>query len=133
MESTHQASADGLWMHFNLILRALYEKGRFAEKTKAEFLAEAKQTRTLFMHTKTFKLGNLHFDDTDQSISRVKKALQGDPTDLRAHERKVCDEIRLIAATMRFKNGEALETKDLIFLLNESVLMPKIGSRTPLV
>jgi L-ascorbate metabolism protein UlaG (beta-lactamase superfamily) len=76
MKGTHQASVDGVWMHSRLLMTNLYTKGNFKDRTKEEFIDQAKELRTLYMHNKTYKLGNLHFDDTDASIGRLKKALK---------------------------------------------------------
>lgn len=133
MESTHQASADALWMHFNLILRNLYEKGDFKNKTKEEFLKAAVTTKTLFMHTQTFKLGNLHFDDTSESVKRVIGGIQGKTADLRAYEQSVCEQIMSISKAFIFAEGASLSKAEIVQLIEKSVSLPKIGSLTPLI
>jgi L-ascorbate metabolism protein UlaG (beta-lactamase superfamily) len=133
MESTHQASADALWMHFNLILRNLYEKGDFKNKTKEEFLKAAVSTKTLFMHTQTFKLGNLHYDDTSESMKRVIKGIRGERADLRPYEQSVCEQIMSISKKLIFADGVILTREEIIQLLEKSVVLPKIGSLTPLI
>jgi L-ascorbate metabolism protein UlaG (beta-lactamase superfamily) len=155
MQSTHQASVDGLWMHFNLMIRNLYNKGNYSDKSKEDFIQEAKKLRTVYMHTKTYKLGNLHFDDTDESIKRVKKALEprkhvkkplkskkrieGERKHgkqahhaLRGYEKRVHDELLDIGKNLKFQGNNHLEAKDILEILNGGVIVPKIGSRTEL-
>lgn len=134
MESTHQASVDGLWMHFNLSIRNLYEREKFSTKTKAEFIAEAKKLRTIFMHTKAYKLGNLHYDDTDVSVNKVKEALLTGqlPKEMKSYEEQVYRELLVIGSHLKFKDNDQLNAQDILEILNESVIIPKIGSRTDL-
>lgn len=146
MESTHQASVDGLWMHFNLMIRHLYDKDEYKTKKKSDFLIEAKKLRTLFMHTKTYKLGNLHFDDTDESVKRVKEALSKTPSgideefdfsnvldeNVRSYEKQVYMELLKIGKNIEFEDGTHLEPEDILAILDEGVIIPKIGSRTNL-
>lgn len=134
MESTHQASVDGLWMHFNLMMRNLYDRGDYAHKSKDEFIEAAKQLRTVFMHTKTYKLGNLHYDDTDASINRVKQGLREGqlPEETKDYEKQVFIELLLIGHNLVFKEEERLEASDILHLLDEGVIIPKIGARTSL-
>lgn len=133
MESTHQASADALWMHFNLILRNLYDKGAFKDKTKQEFLNAADATKTLFMHTQTFKLGNLHYDDTSESVKRVIMGIRGLKADLRTYEKSVCEQILAISQSFQFSDGGSLSREEIVQLIEKSVFLPKIGSLTPLI
>ena len=134
MESTHQSSADGLWMHFELPLRNLYEKEDYRNNySKQTFIEEAKKLRTIYMHTKTYKLGNLHFDDTEASIARVKKFLAADPdSEATANEMKVGEQILSFGQKTIFQDGSYLTSEDILEILNAGVVVPMIGSRTEL-
>lgn len=133
METTHQASVDGLWMHFNLLLKGLYERGNFATKSKAEFMEAAKQLKTVYMHTKTFKLGNLHFDDTENSVNKVLDSLtERNPADLKPYEEQVRVELINMGLRMTFSGRSNLQPQDVQELLLECVDIPKIGERTAL-
>lgn len=132
MKSTHQASVDGLWMHVKLMVKQLYE-ARHLQLTKEKFIEQAKQLKTIFMHTKTFKLGNLHFDDTDQSVQLVLDALRADPEQLpsildrmKDYEKQVYEELRALASSIVF-NGLPLTPMDIYHILEEGVFIPKIG------
>lgn len=131
MKSTHQASVDGLWMHFELMLRNLYDTG--FHRMKGEFMQEAKELRTIYMHTKTYKLGNLHFNDTDESLHRIKQALLTNqaPSGMKEYEKGVYHELLQIGKEFIFQDGH-LESQDILNLLEEGVIIPKIGSRTEL-
>jgi L-ascorbate metabolism protein UlaG (beta-lactamase superfamily) len=129
MQSTHQASVDGLWMHMKLMVKRFYEREGSA-LSKQQFIEQAKQLKTLFMHTKTFKLGNLHFDDTDLSVGRVLNALRGRPQhSMKEFEREVYQELCQLGQQMVF-SGEALTPSDIDRLLKDSVEIPKIGQRS---
>jgi L-ascorbate metabolism protein UlaG (beta-lactamase superfamily) len=135
MKSTHQASVDGLWMHFNLMVCNLYDKGNWSLRTKKEFIEEAKKLRTIYMHTKTFKLGNLHFDDTEESIKRAKECLNLDlDTDkkwkgYKDYEDDVLWELEEIGRTLKFSD-DYIDWKDILNILDAGVIIPKIGSTT---
>lgn len=73
METTHQASVDALWMHAEMMLRRIYETDE--PITLDEFMSEAREVKTIFMHTMAFKLGNLHLSDTKDSVKKVLDAL----------------------------------------------------------
>lgn len=137
MQSTHQASVDGLWMHMKLMVRRLYERGA-SSLSRQQFIEQAKQLKTLFMHTKTFKLGNLHFDDTDQSVQSVLDALRAHPQQLplilasmKEYERQVYHELCKLGQELSF-SGQALMPTDIYYLLKESIKVPKIGHRCSL-
>jgi L-ascorbate metabolism protein UlaG (beta-lactamase superfamily) len=134
METTHQASVDGLWMHFNLILKGIYESGHYASKPKGDFMEIAKACKTIYMHTKTFKLGNLHFDDTETSVRKVIDSLTDrNPQGLKSYEEKVWFELRDLGLKMTFDNGNSnLQAADVQELLNACVEIPRIGERTSL-
>ena len=139
MRSTHQASADSLLMTAKLLLpkqlAKMQEGGK--EVSREAFCAACKQNlKTLLMHTSTFKLGNLHADDTVQSITRVVNALRGRlATDtgliipLEEYEAEVLNELRDFCETITFSDGSALSAPELADILAEVVYVPKIGSR----
>lgn len=141
MQSTHQASVDGLWMHFNLMLKKLYNDHK---GSKEEFLEACKERKTVFIHTMTYKLGNLHVFDTKNSIQRVIDCLK-ESTDKKdyknlatyhamdkyPYEQQVYQELLAFGNDMKF-NGIGLTTQELGDLLETSVIVPKIGSRTQL-
>lgn len=135
MKGTHQSSVDAIWMHFELLLQNLYEKGGFKNRSKAEFIEEFKKLRTIYMHNKTFKLGNLHFDDTDVSVARLIKAIETEKLEgLREHELEVLNQIKEYWVSdekkLRFKDETSLTKDEILEILNATVIIPKIGSRT---
>lgn len=73
LESTHQASVDGLWMHMELFMRSTLEKN--PDISLDEFKKQMETKKTVFMHTMTYKLGNLHLSDTKDSVLKVLDAL----------------------------------------------------------
>lgn len=131
MESTHQSSADGLKMVFALQIKQLYET-QGARVSKEQFLEKAKQFHMLYMHTKTYKLGNLHFDDTDKSVQRVLTALSTQDTkNLKHYELVVYKELLDMAKDMQW-NGVGLTSQEVHDLLQAIVRVPKIGERSKL-
>lgn len=134
MVTTHQSSADGLWMHFNLMVKNLYIKGKFRTRAKVNFIKETKKLRTVYMHTKTYKLGNLHYDDTDESVRRVKEKLKTKkcPEGMKNYENEVAVELMQISQSLKFHNDETLTEEDILTILEEGVIIPKIGSLTQL-
>jgi len=128
MESTHQASVDGLWMHFKMMIPKIYTKGM----DKEEFLQRAKELKTIYMHTMTYKLGNLHISDTKDSVEKVLKALELDDTqhlNLKSYEEQVYRELCDLADVLEFSQNEKLLHSEVALLLAETVIVPKIGSR----
>jgi L-ascorbate metabolism protein UlaG (beta-lactamase superfamily) len=126
MESTHQASVDGLWMHFKMMIPRIYEKGM----DKDVFLRQAKQLKTIYMHTMTYKLGNLHISDSRDSLNNVLNALESDESlNLKIYEKKVYDELRLLADDLDFQSNKKLLYSEVALLLRDTVIVPKIGSR----
>lgn len=128
MESTHQASVDGLWMHFTMMVLRIYKEGM----NKHEFLKQAKELKTIYMHTMTYKLGNLHISDTRDSIAKVLKALKSDEvesSDLKSYEKQVYQELCDLADGFEFSSNEKLLHSEVASLLAETVIVPKIGSR----
>ena len=130
LQSSHQSSADGLLMHFELLVRSLYTQENGHLMPKEAFLQLARGVRTLFMHTKTYKLGNLHFDDTDESVRRVKEALLSSLSncEVRPYERQVAEELCLLGRQLTFADGRYIEPRDITDLLQAGVIVPKIGS-----
>jgi L-ascorbate metabolism protein UlaG (beta-lactamase superfamily) len=135
MRSTHQASADSLRTTTELLLRGEFERMLTEDTTvdKDKFLKNSKDKfKTLLMHTATFKLGNLHADDTIRSITRVIEALRDhvdewDP--LREYEEEDLEELTKFCASVTFSDGNHLDPKELADVLEEIVYVPKIGSR----
>jgi|GEM_PF-2845806 len=126
MESTHQASVDGLWMHFKLMIPKIYKRGM----DKQEFLKQAKELKTIYMHTMTYKLGNLHISDTKESVAKVLKALELEEIgSLKSYEKKVYHALCDLADSLEFSYHEKLLHSEVALLLKESVIVPKIGSR----
>ena len=133
MESTHQASVDSLWMHTELFL-----KRELANSTSIQdFLKKCSRHKTILMHTSTFKLGNLHINDTQESLRRVLEALQrvGTPCimdylhRLKPYEQKVLDELCDFKVLVERKTGESFTFRNLADILQEGVFLPKIGAR----
>lgn len=128
MESTHQASVDGLWMHFKMMIPRIYRVGM----DKTEFLEEARELKTIYMHTMTYKLGNLHISDTKDSVTKVLKALGEDDIEslnLKSYEKQVYLELCELADGLEFSSDEKLLPAEIASLLEETVIVPKIGSR----
>lgn len=129
MESTHQASVDALWMHFNLMVKKHYVEGM----GKEEFLDSVSRLKTIYMHTMAFKLGNLHLSDTKDSVEKVIHALENEEDvenlQLEVYERQVFDELVTYASSFKFFDGETLSLKEVAAILKETVAVPKIGSR----
>jgi L-ascorbate metabolism protein UlaG (beta-lactamase superfamily) len=136
MLSTHQSSVDALSMHFKIMVKKLYES--HPTLNKWQFIKNAKDLRTLFMHTKTYKLGNLHFDDTERSVNAVLAALGAHPEQLSSqlaklqiYEKQVYDELIALGKEMRFAN-EVLDPVDIHEILTAGVCIPMIGQRSVL-
>ncbi len=128
MVSTHRASFGGLWMHFNLMVKKQYFEGM----NKKDFINEVSKLKTIYMHTMTFKLGNLHLSDTIDSVNKVKSALRREEIVLKSCEKIVYNELREIKNDFIFANNETLTDDDIVDILNQTVAVPKIGSRTNL-
>lgn len=125
MESSHQSSADCLWMHMRLFL----EKQAQICTTKPEFLEACMSYKTILMHTMTFQLGNLHADDTENSIKKVLHALPLSQAEtLAPYEQKVWSELRKFCENSSF-GKEQICYSELAQLLRETVFVPTIGSR----
>ena len=121
MKSTHQASADSLIMHTRLFLEQEWKK---AHGDKEAFLASARKCKTILMHTAAYKLGTLHADDTAGSLARIFKALRNsDASEVKSYEQPALDELEEFATT------SGLTRDELADLLEDTVYVPKIGSR----
>lgn len=129
MESTHQASVDGLWMHFKTMVENHYTFGI----PKTEFLQTVAALKTVYMHTMTYKLGNVHLSDTKDSVRNVLEALESDDeakiAELKSYEKQVYDELLAYTTSLVFEDGETLTNTEIVGLLRETVVVPKIGSR----
>jgi L-ascorbate metabolism protein UlaG (beta-lactamase superfamily) len=136
MQSTHQASVDGLWMHFKIMLLNIYKEGM----NKGKFLKLSQELKTIFMHTMTYKLGNLHLSDTKDSIEKVLQALKTDEIDsleLKSYEKEVYEELCDLSDSLKltksyyffFREEDKLSHSELASLLESTVIVPKIGSR----
>lgn len=130
METTHQSSADALLMHMDFALAWM------KKNPNPSFSESVAAITTVFMHTKTYKLGNLHIDDTDTSLARVLLALKDTGkqrslarVNLKQHELHVLDEL------LRVKELHSISDEDwskAIAALEAQVKMPKIGETTAL-
>lgn len=128
MESTHQASVDALWMHFKIMIPKIYKK----DMDKKEFLRRAAELKTIYMHTMTYKLGNLHISDTKDSVEKVLRALELDEIEsleLKSYEEQVYRELCDLADGLTFNCEEKLLHSEIASLLTDTVVVPKIGSR----
>lgn len=127
MESTHQASVDGLWTHCELMFAKAYTPGM----SKAAFLEKTQEFKTVFMHTMTYKLGNLHLSDTKESVEKVLIALESTEglSSLKSYELQVYQELSRWVDKLRFERDETMSLGEVSQLLRDSVIVPKIGSR----
>lgn len=139
MESTHQCSAEGLCSHVELMIYPYFIRCDYGHgMNKEDFIKLCIDVgfATVFNHTKTYKLGNLHFDDTDRSIAAVLDVL-ANPNDkakmaaLKDYEKKVVEKLRSLGENCIFHDG-VLELPDLHRILKAGVVIPKIGERTGL-
>ena len=131
MKSSHQCSADGLVVFCQLLLQKLVKKARPA--TLEDLINQAKELKLIYMHNKTFKLGCLHFDDTDRSIERVFRVLEQNQDaagDLKPYERDVYEQLlicwRQISQDLQFP----FSINDFAQLLRKITVIPQIGERT---
>ena len=128
MKSTHQASVDGLWMHFKMMIPKIYTQGM----DKNEFLKQARKLKTIYMHTMTYKLGNLHISDTKDNLTKVLTALKSGKVEflnLKSYEKQVYRELCDLADGLEFGNYQKLHYSEVASLIAETVIVPKIGSR----
>ncbi len=131
MESTHQSSADGITAHFRN-LKARYDKDKLTSRLL--FFIEAAQMKTIYDHTATFKLGNLRLRDTYYSYTRVLAVFRQQYTTeqaesfLAAHEFAAYQQIKTICADIKL-DGEALSDKEIADLIEENIIVPRIGQR----
>lgn len=129
MESTHQSSADSLWMYKELYLKKLAEQHW---DDKSAFLRECLKKRVIANHTSTYRLGELYVDDTAKSIDRVLLSLKKGPAEpisgLADHETKVVSELIEFCDKTTFGFGK-LTYEELADILRQTVYVPKIGAR----
>jgi|GEM_PF-5358895 len=134
METTHQCSADALLMHFK-ILKAQYNK-EGAQPDLQGFLEKTKTIKTIYNHTATFKLGSLRLRDTFYSVNRVIAAFKEDEqwanNNLTTYELNVFTSIQKLVSEMHFSNDDKFSSKQIIEILTNSVIIPKIGERLEL-
>jgi L-ascorbate metabolism protein UlaG (beta-lactamase superfamily) len=138
MESTHQSSVDGIEMHFKM-LQAHYQK--MTEEwggapAFAEFQTRTKLVKTIYNHTSTFKLGNLRLKDTTYSYNRLVRAFKESENwraiHLPAHEMKTYKMVLQLAKEMEFHGEKQLDEEEIVKIILNSVIIPKIGQRQPL-
>lgn len=138
----HQASCDGIVMHLHLMVRKMYQVLQASlERTPsfAELLEACSHLYTVYMHTKTYKLGNIHFDDTDASVKRLLDWLKAherwdklsDSDDLKQYEKDVLLEIAREEGThlISAETGQPLTPRQIGTLLEQTIVVPKIGAR----
>ncbi len=139
---SHQSSCDGIAMHLHLMASSAYLALRAALGTAPSFeqlRAICSRLFTVYMHTKTYKLGNLHFDDTDVSIAAVLDWLKThDSWDgitsaqtLKSYEKEVLREIAQEEGTHMIiaDTGLPITPRQIGELLERTVTVPKIGAR----
>lgn len=129
MKSTHQASVDGLLTVFQIMLPKITDLHKV---TKKEFMEKAEEYKLIYMHTMTFKLGNLHLDDTYTSVNRVIDAIeQADPSKLKDYELEVYNELMTLSQReeLTFEESSKLTPQEVASLLRKIVFIPKIGSK----
>lgn len=142
--NSHQASCDGIAMHLHLMVGKSYRNLLEQLGTPPSFdqLREVcAQQFTIYMHTKTYKLGNIHFDDTDRSVARVLNWLRTHDNwdeieasdDLMSYEKEVLSEIaQEEGAHIIIRDSQTpLLPKHIASLLeiNHNITIPKIGAR----
>ncbi|MCA0403104.1 MAG: MBL fold metallo-hydrolase [Proteobacteria bacterium] len=136
MESTHQSSADGILIHFKLI-KAKFDKLKDSKGavTKQKLLDAIASIKTIYNHTATFKLGNLRLRDTFYSHQRLMRAfLEEDywvDEQLPEHEKKVFEAIKTLCNSITLED-EQLTQQDIVQIIKNNVVMPKIGQRQSL-
>lgn len=141
---SHQASCEGIAMHLHLMVKKAYQnlKAHLGSTPSFQQLLDASSNLfTVYMHTKTYKLGNLHFDDTDKSVGRIFNWLKTHETwegiaeapDLVPYEKDVLFEIadnegREIIVS---ETQAQLTPKQIAELLEvrRNINVPKIGAR----
>jgi L-ascorbate metabolism protein UlaG (beta-lactamase superfamily) len=151
MQSTHQCSADGLVVFCQLVLKKYISH---QQKPNPSFSGEMlfippregfeRQLKLIYMHNKTYKLGCLHFDDTERSIDRVLNALENkeippegeeiswEGFDLKPYEIDVCRELVTFLGELSTKYNYPFSKEWLVNLLRKVTVDPQIGQRTNL-
>ena len=155
LEDTHQASANALDMHCKLMVEKAYSslKNRLLRLPSwNELESEMKKCKTVYMHNKAYKLGQLHFRDSEDSYERIAAAaplfdypydidnrfncmeVQG-KTDIRDYEIEILRSMQKTAKEIKIKEGADLPQKSLslvqlmkLLSLDAQVFIPKIGS-----
>jgi L-ascorbate metabolism protein UlaG (beta-lactamase superfamily) len=137
MESTHQSSADAILMHFKM-LTALYRKMKREgdvnqEINFAEFMGRSIEIKTIYNHTATFKLGNLHLKDTYYSYQRLvaapRETSQWRREHLTEHEHKVYNSIVSLVDEWIFEGQVKLMPVGIANLILQGIVIPKIGQK----
>lgn len=138
-EDSHQASCEGLVMHMHLMVRKAYSRLQAQlqrNPTFAEVKAACDHFSTVYMHTKTYKLGNVHFDDTDRSVNNLLQWMNTHDSwdDLPAAENLAPHEIAALSEIAReegaicvLEDGSQLQPRQVASLLEQRVRVPKIG------
>lgn len=138
-EDSHQASCEGLVMHMHLMARKAYSRLQAQLQRNpsfAELKAACDHFSTVYMHTKTFKLGNVHFDDTDRSVHNLLQWMNTHDSwdDLPAAENLAPHEIAALSEIAReegticaLDDGSQLQPRQVASLLEQRVRVPKIG------
>ncbi len=140
--SSHQASCDGLAMHLHLMVGKVYRALRAQRGTPPTFeelRAACSRLFTVYMHTKTYKLGNLHFDDTDASVGRVLAWLRTHDSweelatsdTLKSYEKELLLELAREEGTHLIvgESEQGLTPQQIGELFECTVYVPKIGAR----
>jgi hypothetical protein len=139
---SHQASCDGIATHLHLMVGKAYLalcEQLSSPPTFEQLRAACAHMFTVYMHTKTYKLGNIHFDDTDASVARVLQWLKthdtweeigGDDT-LKAYEKDLLTEISHEEGSHLIlgDSQKPLLPKQIGALLEVNITVPKIGAR----
>jgi len=93
METTHQSSAYGLMAHVEIMLMGIDRENL----SKEEFLTRAEKKKTVYMHTMTYKLGNLKLMDTPESLEKVLIALRMGLNKINNYENVVNSQLEKLA------------------------------------
>ncbi|MBA2709766.1 MAG: MBL fold metallo-hydrolase [Tatlockia sp.] len=138
MESTHQSSVDGIEMHFKMLSSHYQKYIDFKGKlpTLSEFQNIIRPIKTIYNHTSTFKLGNLRLKDTTFSYQRLVAAFNESEEwrtmHLAPHEKKTYNKVLKLAKEMVFDGDKQFNEQELIKIILNSVIIPKIGQRQAL-
>jgi L-ascorbate metabolism protein UlaG (beta-lactamase superfamily) len=135
MQSTHQPTVWALFVHFRLMIQRAYkqfidEKGR--PPTFLELKAEVAPFATIFTHIDTYRLGDVHFQETNRRIARFRQALRNPQSEesLTSYERQVLHSIKQLLPEIRLrslKGSAPLKIEELDELFGDAIHIPKIG------